>query len=145
MRILDLFCGGGGFSYGFVPLSNDVHLAIDIDPYALETYRMNYPRAKTWSTDIHDLHSLQVEEVLGGSPDIIIASPPCEEFSKANPTSQIPAAERIYGEGTAQLLLDAIRLIGDLAPRVFVIENVAAILQSGGEKIIRREFERVGV
>ncbi|MFX1481826.1 MAG: DNA cytosine methyltransferase, partial [Promethearchaeota archaeon] len=26
-----------------------------------------------------------------------------------------------------------------------VIENVAAILQSGGEKIIRREFERVGV
>ncbi|MHA2025636.1 MAG: DNA cytosine methyltransferase [Candidatus Thorarchaeota archaeon] len=145
MKILDLFCGAGGFSYGFSPLSYDTHLAIDIDSSALETYSTNYPKARTWNADIHNLHSTQIEEVLGGSPDIIIASPPCEEFSKANPDSQRPAAERIYGEGTARLLLDTIRIIGDLSPKVFVIENVAAILQSGGKEIILREFERVGI
>lgn len=145
MKILDLFCGAGGFSYGFTPLSDDTHLAIDINSSALDTYILNYPEAKIWQADIHNLHSTQIEEMLGGLPDIIIASPPCEEFSKANPDSQRPAAERIYGEGTAQLLLDTIRIIGDLSPRVFVIENVAAILQAGGKEIILREFERVGI
>jgi DNA (cytosine-5)-methyltransferase 1 len=145
MKILDLFCGAGGFSYGFKPLSDNTHLAIDIDSSALETYSLNYPHSKVWNADIHGLHSLQIEETLGGRPDVIIASPPCEEFSKANPESQRPAVERIYGEGTARLLLDTIRIIGDLSPRVFVIENVAAILQSGGEEIILREFARVGI
>jgi DNA (cytosine-5)-methyltransferase 1 len=145
MKILDLFCGAGGFSYGFSHISDDTHLAIDIDSSALETYRQNYPEAKTWQADIHELHSLHIEESLGGRPDIIIASPPCEEFSKANPDSRRPAAERIYGEGTARLLIDTIRIIGDLSPQVFVIENVAAILQAGGDEIILREFERVGI
>ena len=145
MKILDLFCGAGGFSFGFAPLSTDIHLAIDIDSSALETYALNNPEARIWQVDIHDLHSIQIEEVLGGLPDIIIASPPCEEFSRANPESQRPAAERIYGDGTARLLLDTIRIIGDLSPRVFVIENVAAILHAGGKEIIQREFERVGI
>jgi DNA (cytosine-5)-methyltransferase 1 len=145
MKILDLFCGAGGFSYGFILLSESAHLAIDIDSSALETYSLNYPHAEIWNTDIHDLHSIQIEEKMGGTPDVIIASPPCEEFSKANPESQRPAAERIYGEGTARLLLDSIRIIGDLSPKVFVIENVAAILQSGGDEIILREFERAGI
>ncbi len=145
MKILDLFCGAGGFSYGFKSLSDDTDLAIDIDPSALETYSINYPQAKIWNADIHNLHSLQIEDVLGGPPDIIIASPPCEEFSKANPDSQRSATERIYGKGTARLLLDTIRIIGDLSPRVFIIENVAAILQSGGDDIILREFTRVDI
>ena len=145
MKILDLFCGAGGFSFGFNSHSDDTHLAIDIDSSALETFKLNYPKSMTWLTDINELHSTQIEEVLGGPPDIIIASPPCEEFSKANPDSRRPAAERIYGEGTARLLVDTVRIIGDLSPRVFVIENVAAILQDGGDEIILREFERVGI
>ena len=145
MKFLDLFCGAGGFSYGFSRFADDTHLAIDLDSSALETYKLNYPKAQVLQTDIHELHSLQIEEMLGGPPDIIIASPPCEEFSKANPTSKRPAAERIYGEGTARLLIDTIRIIGDLSPRVFLIENVAAVLHAGGDRIILREFERVGI
>ncbi|MHA1138563.1 MAG: DNA cytosine methyltransferase [Candidatus Thorarchaeota archaeon] len=143
MKILDLFCGGGGFFQGFSSLSDETHLAIDIDEYALETYKLNHPNATTLQTDVNNLHSQQIEEELGGNPDIIIASPPCEEFSKANPDSQKSATERIYGDGTAKLLLDAIRIIGDLFPKVFVIENVAALLLDGGREIIKREFQRV--
>jgi DNA (cytosine-5)-methyltransferase 1 len=145
MKILDLFCGAGGFSYGFKSHIDDTHLAIDIDSSALETYKLNYPDSTIWQTDIHSLHSIQIEEALNGAPDVIIASPPCEEFSKANPDSKKSAAERVYGEGTAKLLLDAIRIIGDLAPQVFVIENVAALLNVGGKEIIQKEFERVGI
>lgn len=145
MKTLDLFCGAGGFFHGFSSLSDDTHLAIDIDKDAIETYRLNYPNATLLQTDIHSLHSLQIKEELGGPPDIVIASPPCEEFSKANPDSRGSTADRIYGEGTAKLLLDAIRIIGDFAPKAFVIENVAALLLDGGKEIIKREFERVGI
>ena len=145
MKILDLFCGAGGFSYGFKPNIDDTHLAIDIDSSALETYKLNFPDSIVWQSDIQSLHSNHIEETLNGSPDVIIASPPCEEFSKANPYSKRSAAERIYGEGTAKLLLDAIRIIGDLTPRVFVIENVAALLNAGGKEIIQKEFERIGI
>ncbi|MGY5858247.1 MAG: DNA cytosine methyltransferase [Candidatus Thorarchaeota archaeon] len=145
MKILDLFCGAGGFFQGFSSLSKDSHLAIDIDEHALETYKLNHPNSTILQMDINKLHSQQIEDELGSTPDIIIASPPCEEFSKANPDSHKSAAERIYGEGTAKLLLDAIRIIGDLAPKVFVIENVAALLLDGGKEIIMREFQRAGI
>ena len=145
MKILDSFCGAGGFSLGFKPYIDNTHLAIDINQSALETYKLNFPESIILETDIHRLHSIQIEEALNGFPEVVIASPPCEEFSKANPDSNRPAAERIYSEGTAKLLLDAIRIIGDLSPQVFIIENVAALLNSGGAEIIQKELERVGL
>jgi DNA (cytosine-5)-methyltransferase 1 len=96
-------------------------------------------------TDISQFHSTEIQYALDGKPAVIIASPPCEEFSQANPKSKTPVAERIYRNGTARLLLDTIRIIGDLSPQVFVIENVTALLKQGGKEIIHQEFERVGV
>jgi DNA (cytosine-5)-methyltransferase 1 len=143
MNILDLFCGAGGFSSGFAKKATS-HLGVDYDPHAIATYRENQPHADTWLTDINRMHSIEVEDRMNGVPDVILASPPCEEFSRANPESRRPATDRIYGEGSARLLLDAIRIIGDLSPKVFIIENVAAILQAGGRRIILRELARVG-
>jgi DNA (cytosine-5)-methyltransferase 1 len=144
LKIVDLFCGAGGFSSGFVS-TNAKHLAIDSDPQVLTTYACNYPEARTVQRDIGRYHSTELENDLGGRPDILLASPPCEEFSRANPDSSSPAAERIYGTGTARLLLDTIRLIGDLSPDIFVIENVGALLQKGGRQIVEREFQHIGV
>lgn len=144
LKILDLFCGAGGFSAGFSSYCAESHVGIDIDYFASQTYVQNYPHAKVLVRDISQLHSTEIGFELGGNPTIIIASPPCEEFSQANPKSRTPAAERIYGDGTARLLLDSIRIIGDFSPDVFIIENVAALLQQGGKEIILQELERVG-
>jgi DNA (cytosine-5)-methyltransferase 1 len=144
-KVLDLFCGAGGFSHGFASTFKGTHLAVDADPLPLSTYSKNYPDAKVLQTDIGTLHSDDIIEIMGGPPDIIVASPPCEEYSIANPDSRSSAIERIYGTGTARLLLDTIRLIGDLSPKVYVVENVAALLQSGGRTIAHREFSRAGI
>ncbi len=144
MKVLDLFCGAGGFASGF-SADSAYHLAIDFDENALATYSANYPQADTWNGDIGAIHSSEIEARMGGCPDIVLASPPCEEFSKANPGSRRPATDRIYGAGSAKLVLDAIRIIGDLSPMVFIIENVAAILHAGGKRILTKELKRVGV
>lgn len=145
MKLLDLFSGAGGFAFGFAPMASGCHVAVDTDKFALGTYRLNYPKAMTCQRDLHYLHSTEIEHFLGGTPDVIIASPPCEEFSRANPRSSSLAVDRIYGTGTARLVLDAIRIIGDLSPQVFVIENVGAIMESGGREVLHREFARVGI
>ncbi|NWF97175.1 MAG: DNA cytosine methyltransferase [Candidatus Thorarchaeota archaeon] len=146
LRVVDLFCGAGGFSTGFAGLGeHTAHLAFDNDSQFMDTYRRNFPHARAVLYDISELHSTQIEHILGGRPDILIASPPCEEFSLANPRSEHSAAERIYGDGSARLVLDTIRLIGDLRPKVFVVENVAALVMSGGREIVQWEFERVGI
>ena len=144
-KVLDLFCGAGGFSHGFTSSFKGTHLAVDVDPLPLKTYSENYPNAIVLQRDISSLHANEVFDIMGGPPDIIVASPPCEEFSLANPTSDSPAAERIYGTGTARLLLDTIRLISDLSPQVFVIENVAALMKGGGKEIAQKEFSRMGL
>jgi DNA (cytosine-5)-methyltransferase 1 len=96
MKILDLFCGAGGFSTGFKLDSVSNHTAVDRDTFALATFKMNYPKATILQADIGQMHSSTIEEALDGSPDVIVASPPCEEFSKANPESERSAAERYH-------------------------------------------------
>jgi len=85
--ILDLYCGGGGFSLGFRLASprNHIPIAIDINNWALETYKRNFPSTRVFNRDITYLHSLEILRLLKGrKPDIILASPPCEAFSSAN-------------------------------------------------------------
>ncbi len=143
--VLDLFCGAGGFSTGFMPYSCREHIGIDNDPFALATYSANHPHSQAVLGDISRLHSQVIRNLLGNDPEIVIASPPCEEFSMANPDSDTHVAERVYGAGSARLLVDTIRLVGDLNPAVFIIENVAALMKSGGRDLVIEEFERVGI
>ena len=52
-RILDLFSGAGGFSYGLDSLKEfDTVLATDIDESALETLKKNFPKTTTIQGDI---------------------------------------------------------------------------------------------
>ena len=87
LNTLDLFCGAGGFAYGF-SIANPMFkilLAIDVNNWAIETYKANFPNTTVVKKDITQLHSNDILKQLGDkNVDIIIASPPCEAFSAAN-------------------------------------------------------------
>ncbi len=141
--ILDLFCGAGGFSLGF-SLTTDrkkARLAIDKNNWALETYKKNFPFARTLQRDITQLHSLELLKLLNVTePDIVLASPPCEAFSSANTNRKSTDYDRLYSDSTGRNMLHAIRLIIDLNPTFFFIENVQQVANYNMQKYLRREF-----
>jgi DNA (cytosine-5)-methyltransferase 1 len=143
IHIVDLFCGAGGFACGFKLASSRYHagLAIDINEWAIKTYKENFPLSKVIKKDISELHSLDIIPLLErNKTDIIIASPPCEAFSIANVKRRRSAYDRLYSDPLGRNLLHAIRLITDLNPRFFFIENVAQVASRKMRSYIQREF-----
>lgn len=145
MRILDLFCGCGGFSLGFL-LANpqyEISLAIDNDFRAIRTLTNNIEVKMTLTKDIRIIHSNEILDLMNSdNPDIIIASPPCEPFSIANPNRQKSAYNQLYTDEIGRLVLDTIRIIIDLEPNVFLIENVPQLGSIEMKELIIHEFSR---
>lgn len=141
---IDLFCGAGGFSYGFKQLGFEDLLAIEQNDTAASTYKHNYPNSKVIINDIRCTHGFEILNELEREIDVVLASPPCEPFTAANSRRMKTPWERFYVDPQGDLIFHAIRIIGDLRPKFFVIENVIPIVEGESEQILQDEFERIG-
>ncbi|MHA1115555.1 MAG: DNA cytosine methyltransferase [Candidatus Heimdallarchaeaceae archaeon] len=137
---IDLFSGAGGFSSGFRLAGFKELLAIERDPSALRTYNLNLPDAICINDDIRNIHSLEIEQKCSQKPTVILASPPCEPFTAANTKRKETAWERFFEDPQGDLIFHAIRIIKDLNPDFFVIENVVPIIDGEGKDIILEAF-----
>ena len=54
-KVIDLFCGCGGLSYGFEMAGFEVALAIDMWNDAIKTFNHNHKNKVAYCKDIHDL------------------------------------------------------------------------------------------
>lgn len=143
--VIDLFSGGGGFARGFELAGFKVVAAVDNYPPAAKTYKVNFPHAYMIADDIKEVNGEEILSLAGlmpGEVDVVIASPPCEPFTGANPRRRSDPLERIYDDPAGQLYLHAIRLIGEVKPKLFVIENVPGILEAPIRRAIARELSR---
>lgn len=122
--ILDLFCGAGGFSSG---MHQNPHfqtaIALDFNAQAANTFKMNMPEADVITGDIT---SASVREAIlnksrEAGVNMIIGGPPCQGFAMKGKKLGLDD-ERNY------LFLEYLKLVKDLQPEVFVIENVRRIL-----------------
>ena len=83
-KILDLFCGAGGFAAGFQAAGYEIKAAIDLSYSAYQTYKYNFPKAVVFNENIHELHTDDILDRAKMVPDVIIAAPPCEAYTSAN-------------------------------------------------------------
>lgn len=81
LRVLDLFCGAGGFSTGAKQAGCTVIYANDMDEDALETHRRNHPEAVHSSDKLPDA---TIPFPTDGNPFHLHGSPPCQKFSSFN-------------------------------------------------------------
>ena len=86
LKVIDFFCGAGGFSEGFRNAGFDLIWAIDIWPTAVKSYKANHPYTQVVVDDVESLSVLPDLEFNSRVPDseIIIGSPPCVAFSNSN-------------------------------------------------------------
>jgi DNA (cytosine-5)-methyltransferase 1 len=105
--VVDLFCGGGGFSEGARLAGADVILALDNWPEALATHKANHPQTIHHQVELGDDYLGSIESISGlireaveidGREFHLHASPPCQNLSSAK------GAGRDVGEGMRLVL-----------------------------------------
>lgn len=125
---IDLFCGAGGLSYGFECAGFNILLGIDSDAKALEVFEANHKNAKSICGDITQIDYEDIRNVIGNKRiDVIIGGPPCQGMSLSGP--------RKFDDPRNKLYLSYIRLVEEIRPRAFVIENVPGLVSLFGGQI----------
>ncbi|WP_405390585.1 DNA cytosine methyltransferase [Streptomyces sp. NBC_01102] len=137
VSVLDLFSGCGGFTQGFHefrpgaapdegPVFHSI-AAVEHDPAAAATYAVNFgndrrdknvPPARTHLGGIEDWKPTLDE--LGA--DVVVGGPPCQGFSALNRDKKGTDRNRLWEE--------YVRVVEEVKPKVFVIENVDRFLKS---------------
>ncbi|MEM4082481.1 MAG: DNA cytosine methyltransferase [Saccharolobus sp.] len=145
IKLVDLFSGAGGFSLGFKNTPIKIALAIDINHSAARTYSVNFPDTIVIEDDIRNITGYEILKLVGNKIDIVIGSPPCEPFTAANPLRMKEPIERLYLDERGTLTLEFIRIIDEIRPKIFVMENVPAIIGSPSlREALLNEFKKAG-
>ena len=121
MKSLDLFAGAGGMTLGLKNAGIQSIGAIEIDRFAAETFRYNFPDIPMYQRDIYSFNYKEILDLFAGV-DIIAGGPPCQGFSVAGPTQ--------YGiiDKRNTLIMEFFRFITVLKPKYCILENVKGIL-----------------
>lgn len=125
-RILDLFSGAGGFSYG---MEKNIHfqtvIAVDFNPNALATFKYNMPNTRIINGDITDAEIKKqiIEQSKELKLNMIIGGPPCQGFS-------LKGKKLGLNDPRNFLFREYLNIVKELQPDVFTIENVKALLST---------------
>lgn len=139
LTALDLFSGAGGFSLGLEKAGFRVLGAADVWNVAAESYRANF-RHPIATCDLATTSGKNLLKQLGirtSSIDLLVGGPPCQGFS----------IQRIGGDHDARnsLVLEFARLVLEIRPRVFVMENVPGLLGKRGVDLINEFVSRLKI
>ena len=115
-RFLDLFSGVGGFHTAMKEIGAVCVGSVELDAAARKTYADNFPGDYATCDDIR-----KAVASMFGKVDIVCGGFPCQSFSQAGD------GEGFEHKDKGALFFDAARLIGDLAPESFILENVEAL------------------
>jgi DNA (cytosine-5)-methyltransferase 1 len=118
---------------GFENAGFEIVAAFDHDARHVATHKKNFPLCKTFQADaakttgtlVRKKASLGEREI-----DVLIGGPPCQGFSVGGSKDQ--------NDPRNSLILEFARLVAELKPRSFVMENVVGILGAGHRQLMTR-------
>jgi DNA (cytosine-5)-methyltransferase 1 len=141
IRVVDLFCGGGGLTLGCLLAAHDlgrsleIPLAIDFDAAAIACYKANFPFAEAHCADVAsmfhtDWRAKVTQQELSlrkrvGEVDILVGGPPCQGHSDLNNFTR-------RRDPKNQLMQIMARAAIVLRPQAIIIENVVGSLKDSG-------------
>lgn len=143
MITVSLFSGCGGLDYGFEAAGCDVVLRIDFDKHSCKTLRLNTQHAVI-EAPIEEVTASDIRGAVGNSRsgvDLLIGGPPCQPFSKSAYWSKGDTLR--LKDPRANTLDEYFRLVQELRPRAFLLENVHGISYSGKAEGFRFILDRI--
>lgn len=123
MTVGSLFAGIGGFDLGFERAGYEIRWQVEIDPWARAVLAKHWPTVHRHD-DVRTAGAHNLERV-----DLICGGFPCQDISLAG------NGAGIEGERSG-LWAEYARIIGELRPRYVVVENVAALLVRGFDRVL---------
>jgi DNA (cytosine-5)-methyltransferase 1 len=129
---IDLFAGAGGLSLGLEQAGFDVLAAVEFDPLHAATHRFNFPATQLLCADASDISAQDLRSAAelgwkrhgrpsswGGDLDVLVGGPPCQGFSTGG--------KRRSDDTRNDLVFAYSRLVRELRPRYFIMENVQGL------------------
>jgi DNA (cytosine-5)-methyltransferase 1 len=141
---IDLFAGGGGSALGLENSGFHSLGALEIDPHACQTLRINRPNWNVVEGDIdeltQDMNRFAALFPEAGNLDLLFFGAPCQAFSYAG--------KRLGIEDTrGTLFYNAAKVLELFMPKCFVFENVKGLLSHDGGRtyqVIQSVFAQLG-
>lgn len=128
MKLIELFCGTGGFSRGAHAAGFNVAAAYDVDPILTSSYQINFPGTDLHLRDVGQLTADEIRNHVGGEVFGVFGGPPCQGFSdmgRRDPT-----------DPRRDLLGHFFRIVADLKPAFFVMENVRGLAYADSRPLL---------
>lgn len=123
-----LFAGIGGFDLGFERAGMVCKWQVEIDSFCQRVLEKHWPDVRRWS-DIRTLFTTTPERGLDWYVDVVCGGFPCQDISNAG------EGDGIDGKKSG-LWKDYVRVIDVVRPRFVVVENVAALLVRGIDRVL---------
>lgn len=140
---VDLFGGAGGLSLGFEQAGFDIVATVEYDPVHAMVHRYNFPDAEILCRDVRRLTGKNVIDAAGrgarrirrgepwaGEIAVVVGGPSCQGFSAGG--------LRDADDERNGLLAEFVRLVKEIRPRAFCLENVPGLLEPRFDHV-RRE------
>lgn len=138
-----MFAGVGGIDLGFEQAGFHTVYANEIDPYAVETYKLNFPNVCVENRDIHEVVSeLEMGQTTLPSYDILLGGFPCQAFSIAGYREGFNDKK-----GRGGLFFEIMKIVRTTHPKVVFLENVKNLVSHDNGKtfqIIKDALESEG-
>ncbi|MEA3643226.1 MAG: DNA cytosine methyltransferase [Lamprobacter sp.] len=134
LTAISLYTGAGGLDLGFEAAGFETRIALEMDDDCVATLRAN----RSWPVihrSIHDVSSadlLREADLEPGEADVLIGGPPCQPFSKCGYWATGDA--RRLEDPRASTVEAYLRVLRDVRPRAFLIENVAGLAFRGKDE-----------
>jgi DNA (cytosine-5)-methyltransferase 1 len=120
--VWSFFTGAMGLDLGLEAAGWRSSLAVEIEPAFCRTIERNRPKIKVVESDVAALSGDKLEALTGGrAVDLMVGGPPCQSFC--------PGGNRAaLSDPRGNAIFEYLRLISEVRPAMFVLENVANLV-----------------
>lgn len=126
MKVISLFSGAMGLDLGLEAAGHEVVVAVELDPVAVATIRLNRPGLPVISRPIEKVTTAEILKLAGLEPGgnfMVVGGPCCQAFSTAGKRGSLE-------DPRGNLFAEFCRVVRQARPKFFLMENVRGLLSA---------------